>query len=34
MGTIKKYKPKQQNVEKLTKYLNKAFNKTKKKVLY
>ena len=33
MGTVKKYKPKQANVQKLTQYLNKA-NKTKKKVLY
>ncbi len=33
MGTIKKYKPKPKNIEKLTKYLNKS-NKTKKKVLY
>lgn len=34
MGTIKKYKPKPKNVEKLTKYLNKTNNKNKKKVLY
>lgn len=32
MGTIKKYKPKQENVNKLTQYLNN--NKTTKKVLY
>lgn len=33
MGTVKKYKPKQKNIEKLTKYLNKG-NKKVKKVLY
>ena len=33
MGTIKKYKPKEKNIEKLTKYLNKS-NKKNKKVLY
>jgi len=35
MGVIKKkYKPKQENVKKLTQYLNKTNNKTIKKVLY
>lgn len=33
MGTVKKYKPKAKNIEKLTKYLNKS-NKKNKKVLY
>jgi len=38
MGIVRKkvgsYKPKQSNVTKLTEYLNKINNKTKKKVLY
>ncbi len=34
MGTIKKYKPKEKNVKKLTQYLNKTNNKRIKKVLY
>ena len=35
MGTVrKKYKPKEQNVKKLSQYLNKTNNKNKKKVLY
>lgn len=33
MGTVKKYKPKQKNVQKLVQYLTKVNNKMVKKLL-